>query len=324
MNNQLTSTTEPMMQPIEEPRSLNALMNAVMAETPYLPQPDVIVNVAELTEDDRNEILAFLEERPIHTVCLAGFIRDNGLVSPHNRGTFYGCRNSEGRLEGVALIGHATLVEARTRRAMEAFALLAQAFQRTHIVLGEKDKIEQFLNYYADAGQEMRLACRELLFELRQAMTVREQLEGLRRATLDDLETVAPIQAAMAEEESGTNPLVLDREGFLMRCARRIEMGRVWVLEQDGRLMFKADVQADTPDVVYLEGVWVNPSERGTGLGRQCLRQLCQQLLTRTKSVCVLVNEENQSAHTFYRMCNFKMRSVYDSIFLEQTERRSN
>lgn len=304
-------------------QSLNGLMTEVMAETPYLPEANVTVTLAELTEDDRNEVLAFLAERPVQTVCLAGFVRDNGLVSPFNRGTFYGCRNSEGRLEGVALIGHATLIEARSDRAMQEFGLLAQGYQRTHIILGEKDKVEQFWNYYGDAGQEMRLVCREFLFELRRAMTVRDEIAGLRRATLVDLETVAPIQAAMAEEESGTNPLEVDREGFLARCARRIEMGRVWVMEVDGTLMFKADVLADTPDVVYLEGVWVNPSERGKGDGRQSLRQICQQLLSRTKSVCVLVNENNQRAHTFYRMCNFKMRGVYDSIFLEQADRRT-
>jgi len=312
------------MRQIETSPSLNSLMNVVMAETPYLPEADVTVDVIELTEDDRNEVLAFLAERPVHTVCIAGFIRDNGLVSPHNRGTFYGCRNSEGRLEGVALIGHATLIEARTLRAMEEFGLVAHGYQRTHIILGEKDKVEQFWNYYADEGQEMRLACRELLFELRYAMQVRAEVARLRRATLEDLEKIAPVQASMAEEESGTNPLEVDPEGFRARCARRIEMGRVWLMEEDGRLVFKADIQADTPDVVYLEGVWVNPSERGKGIGRQCLRQLCQDLLVRTKSVCVLVNEENQRAHTFYRMCNFKMRGVYDSIFLQQTDRRGS
>jgi predicted GNAT family acetyltransferase len=293
-----------------------------MAETPYLPEANVTVSVIELTEDDRNEVLAFLAERPVQTVCLAGFIRDNGLVSPHNRGAFYGCRNSEGRLEGVALIGHATLIEARTSRAMQEFGLVAQGYQRTHMILGEKDKVEQFWNYYADEGQEMRLACRELLFELRHAMQVREEVEGLRRATVEDLDKIAPVQASMAEDESGTNPLEVDPDGFRARCARRIEMGRVWVLEEGGRLIFKADIQSDTPEVVYLEGVWVNPSERGKGVGRQCLRQLCQDLLASTNSVCLLVNEENQRAHTFYRMCNFKMRGVYDSIFLQQTDRQ--
>lgn len=301
-------------------QSLTALMNTVMAETPYLPEAELTVSLIELTEDDRNEVLSFLSERPIHTVCLVGFIRDNGLVSPHNRGTFYGCRNSEGRLEGVALIGHATLIEARTPRAMQEFSLVAQGFQSTHIILGETEKVEQFWNYYADEGQDMRLACREMLFEVRQAMQLREEVDGLRRATLADLDQITPVQAGMAESESGINPLDIDPEGFRARCARRIEMGRVWILEENGKLIFKADVQADTPDVIYLEGVWVNPVERSKGFGRKCMRQLCQDLLSRTKSVCVLVNEENERAHTFYRMCNFKVRGIYDSIFLRRSE----
>ena len=48
------------------------------------------------------------------------------------------------------------------------------------------------------------------------------------------------------------------------------------------------------------------------------MRQLCRDLLARTKAVCVLVNEENERAHTFYRMCNFKKRAVYDTIFFQQ------
>lgn len=311
------------MRQIENPQSLNSIMTAVMAETPYLPEADVTVNIIELSEDDRNEVLAFLAERPTHTVCLAGFIRDNGLVSPHNRGTFYGSRNSEGRLEGVALIGHATLIDARTPRAMETFALVAQGFERVHMILGEKDKVEQFWNYYADEGQEMRLVCRELLFELRQTMQVRDEVQGLRRATLNDLDQIAPVQAAMAADESGINPLEVDPEGFRARCARRIEMGRVWVVEDGGKLIFKADIMADTPDVVYLEGIWVNQTDRGKGIGRKCLTQLCQDLLTRTKSVAVLVNQENQRAHTYYRMCNFKLRGLYDSIFLQRPDHRA-
>jgi predicted GNAT family acetyltransferase len=318
MNNQLTTITENSMTQIENTQSLNSLMNTVMADTPYLPEADVTVTVFELTEEDRNEVLAFLAERPRHTVCMTGFIRDNGLVSPHNRGTFYGCRNSVDRLEGVALIGHATLIEARTSRAMREFGLVAQTHTRTHMIMGEVDAVEEFWNYYADEGQEMRRACRELLFELRHAMDVPGEVGEMRCANLGDLDQIVPVQAAMAEFESGVNPFEVDPEGFRARCARRIEMGRVWVLEEDGKLVFKADILADTPDVIYLEGVWVAPAERGKGIGRKCMRQLCRDLLTRSKSVCLLVNEESERAHTFYRMCNFKMRGVYDSIFLRQ------
>lgn len=298
--------------------SLEQALNKVMEETALLPEPQLTLTVSELTETETDEVFAFLSERPVHTVCMRGMIRDNGLISEHNRGTFYGCRNSEGRLEGVALIGHATLIETRTRGAVNEFALTAQIHNRLHMIMAEQEKVEEFWNQYADDGQPMRLACRELLFELKNKLETRSQIEGLRLATLDDLHLIAPVHAAMAEEESGINPLETDREGFLQRCARRINKNRVWVLTEDDRLIFKADIQAETSEVIYLEGVYVNPLERGTGLARRCFTQLCQTFLDRTRSICVLANEENERAHAFYRMCGFKRISIYDTIFLQR------
>lgn len=299
--------------------SLNLLQQEVMAETPYLPEADVTVHTDRLSEDEREEVLAFLQENPVHTVVMAGLIRDNGLRSEHNRGAFWGCRNSAGRLEGVALIGHATFVEARTRRAMQEFALTAQLCSRKHMILGELKRVEEFWNAYADEGQPMRLACREMLFELSgRVPEVRDEVKGLRLATVEDLDLIVPVHAELAESESGVNPLAVDPDGFRRRCRRRIENGRVWVLTDNNRLIFKADVQADTPDVIYLEGVYVNPAERGRGIGRRCVTQLSRNLLTRTKSICVLVNEANEKAHVFYRLCGYKLRGVYDTIFLQQ------
>jgi ribosomal protein S18 acetylase RimI-like enzyme len=298
--------------------SLTQTMNSIMEETQFLPEPQVTLEVRELVEGETNEVLSFLSERPIHTVCMVGFIRDNGLQSEHNRGTFYGCRNSEGRLEGVALIGHATLVETRTRGAMRELALTAQVHDRLHMIMAEQNKIEEFWNQYADEGQAMRHACREMLFELTRSVSNGRKVDDLRLATLKDLDLIAPVHAAMAEAESGVNPLDADRDGFLARCSRRIEKGRVWVIVKDGELLFKSDVQAEASEVIYLEGVYVNPNYRGTGLARRCFGYLCDRLLSRTQSICVLANEENESAQAFYRICGFKKISNYDTIFLDR------
>lgn len=291
-------------------------MSDVMEASPFLPSADLPVTTEELTEGHTAEVLSFLFERPLHTVCMAGLIRDNGLVSPHNRGTFYGCRNSEGRLEGVALVGHHTLVEARTPRASREFALVAQCCTNPHLIMGELEKVEEFWGHYADEGRPMRLACRELLFELRRPVDAAGEVEGLRLAAPDDLDLIVPVQAHLVELESRVNPLDTDPEGFRARCLRRIQMGRTWVIVDEGRLLFKAEVQADTPEVIYLEGVYVNPSVRGTGAGRKYMAELCRLMFARTRTVCLLVNEENERAHRFYRSCGFKLRSVYDTIFL--------
>lgn len=297
--------------------SIQQMMHTVMEDTAYLPLPDVTLNVRELAEADKKEVVGFLSERPIHTVIMAGMIRDNGLVSELNRGTFYGCRNSEGRLEGVALIGHATLIEARTRGAVREFANIAQIHEHLHLFMAEQDNAELFWNCYADQGQPIRFACRELLFELDNALESRAAVSDMRLATLDDLHLIAPVHAAMAEEESGINPLQMDRDGFLSRCRRRITQSRVWVVVKDEQLIFKADIQAQTPEMIYLEGVYVAPIERGSGLGRNCFSTLCSELLTRTRAICCLVNEENERAQAFYRMCGFRCVSHYDTIFIK-------
>jgi uncharacterized protein len=298
--------------------SVANLMDDVMAGSQFLPEPALPLTTGELAEAEREEVLCFLAERPVHTVCLAGFIRDNGVVSRHNRGTFYGCRNSEGRLEGVALVGHATLVEARTRRARRELALAAQVSTRTHLIMGEAGEVEEFWSYYADEGQQMRRACRELLFELTRPVEAGAEVEGLRLAKAEDLDEIVPVHARLCEAESGVNPLDTDPEGFRARCLRRTEQGRTFVLmSEEGRLLFKVDIQAHTPEVVYLEGVYVHPSARGTGLGRRCMTQLTRDLLLHsTRKICLLANDENPAAHSFYRMCGFRRRGVYDTIFL--------
>ena len=269
------------------------------------------------TQEFEAEVLDFLSQRPLHTVAMIGFIRDNGLVSDLNRGTFYGCRNRQGILEGVALIGHAVLMETRTDRALQAFADLARQRATPHLIMGEKERIDEFWNHYSQDGQEMRLACRELLLELRCPVQVREEVLDLRVATPDDIELVIPVHAQMAFEESGVNPLEKDPGGFRERYARRIAQGRTWVCIEEGKLTFKADLVSDTPDAVYVEGVWVSPEKMGTGHGLRCMSQFARKLLSHSKSIVLLVNEENKKAQHYYQKAGFSLRAAYDTIFLK-------
>ena len=152
-------------------------------------------------------------------------------------------------------------------------------------IMAEREKVEEFCNHCTNDGQSVRLARRELFSEIENAVELRDEVKGLRLATLNDLYLVAPVDAAMAKEESGINPLAKDSEGFINRCARRISKNRVWVLVENGELIFKADVQAETSELIHLKGIYVNLEERETGLARRCFTQLCKFLLTRTSSI---------------------------------------
>lgn len=282
------------------------------------PANEVILTVEPLANEQELEALNFLSARPLHTVAMVSLIRDNGIVSPLNRGTFYGGRDASGDLEGIALIGHATLIETRSEAGLSAFATIAQTCSSTHVLFGEQEKLAVFWKHYSADGRAPRLLCRESLFEMRSPVEAHEAVPGLRRATLDELELIAAVQAQMAFEESGVNPMETDPVGFRSRCARRIEQGRSWVWIKDGRLIFKADIIAETSDVAYLEGVYVTPDERGNGYGLRCISQLGRTLLASVKSICLLVNEQNQLVEAFYRKAGFTRRSFYETIYMQK------
>ena len=270
-----------------------------------------------LNDSSKSEVLNFLEERPAQTAMLSGLIRDNGLLSDFNRGDFFGCRNEHGELEGVALIGHATLFEARSERALYSLANRAQNCTGTHMLMGAQDGVQMFWEFYAGRQAQMRKSCREHLFELRQPVEFGEEVPGLRLATVEDLEAILPIHAQMAFEESGVNPLDTDPEGFRERYLRRIQKQRSWLSVDSGNLVFKAEIVSQTPHVAYLEGVWVNPENRSQGQGTNCVLQLSKHLLSRSESVCLFVNEDNASALRFYERMGFQDKESFDTIFLQ-------
>src|SRR2546425_11101132 len=212
------------------------------------------LRVEALLNEHEQEILEFLSLRPIHTVCMAGYIRDHGVVSVQNRGVFYGCRGAEGKIEGVALVGHATLIETQSDGALRAFAQLEHQYAGSHLIRGEHEMIQRFWGYYSELGHQPLRACRELLFEQQTVPEIDGPVPDLRPANLNDLDEVLKINAEMIVSECGIDPFETDPAGFRERLVRRIEQGRVWVWSDRERLIFKADIFAETPQMIYLEG----------------------------------------------------------------------
>lgn len=273
------------------------------------------LRVQAFSNQHQDEVLAFLSQRPIHTVFMSGLIRDNGLVSSSNRGTFYGCRNRLDQLTGVALIGPKTVIEARDESALEVFADLTPNNLTGHLIRGEQQQIEYVLGKYADAGRLPRQLSREFLLEqVTPALGVQAE-PNLRLAFREDLESVVLINAALGLEESGVNPLSVDCPGMWGRTARRVDQGRVWVLVENGRMIFKADIISETPEAAFVEGVYVQPEARRKGYGLRCMTQLARNLLGGVASICLVVNEENERARSFYQKADYRIRSCYNTAY---------
>jgi len=284
--------------------------NALLTEAPNLNA------VYLLTESDRAEVLRFLAIHPVHSVAMTSFINDNGVESELNRGKFYGYRNAAGNLEGVALIGHTTLIDARTDDALKAFAFVTRNAEiPVHMIMSDGNSTEAFWEYY-QGNSDPRVACTELLFEVAFPFPVQDCEWNVRQASPSELNEIAEAHAAIAVMESEVDPMVADREGFLKRVARRIERGRTFVVFENGKLIFKADVVAETEDVIYLEGIYVAPECRGRGIGSKCLSSLTLQLLKRAKTICLLSNINYIDAHLSYLKAGYKNTDSCTTYFV--------
>ena len=268
-----------------------------------------------LSSGTEGHVLSALSSDSLTNVIMRGFIFDNGLTNPLNRGEFYACRSEARGLEGVALIGHTTLFEAFTDDAIQAFAAVARRENSTHLLMGEHNAVARFWRHYAGNNQSPRLLCPILFLERREPFDQQTEVAGLRAATSDDLEHVVQAQAAMALEISGVDPLKKDAAGFRERYLRRIEKQRVWVVIENDRLLFKTDIIADTPEASYIEGVYVRPEERGKGFGRQCLTSLGRILLDRAKAIYLFVENQDQRTKSFYFKLGFTVAGQYELLY---------
>ncbi len=283
---------------------------------PFIMLSPEMSKVRQLTDDNTVEVQAFLSVRPVHTVVMSSFIVDNGIESDLNRGKFYGYRNAAGELEGVALIGHTTLVEARSDEALRALAVIARNSETPiHLVMSSGDAANDFWQEMTSGLKQPRLTCTEALFDVSFPFPVRKTDRKVKNADISHLIEVAEAQAEVAFMECGIDPMLKDREGFLKRVARRIEKNRVFIVTDGDELVFKADIIAETDNVIYLEGVWVSEQYRGQGIGSECLANLTLDLLSRAEHICMLSNVEFKGAHRSFEKAGYKNTDHCTTLF---------
>ncbi len=281
----------------------------------YPPSPCVEPQVVcQLREEDRARVLSLLEQDPVRSVILRGLILDFGMCAPELRGLFYGYFVNE-QLTGVALIGHQLIVFAEDD-ALTSFAQKAVEVQaRVHMILGPEQQVEKLWHVLSQYGRETRRMNTQRLYVCQQTKLPPEHLQLL-RANHAELDVVADASAEMAREASGVDPRQSDLAGFRHRVAERLERKRVWVKIMEGKVVFKADIFSDTPDTVYLEGIWTHPEYRNQGIAKSCVAELVHRLLSNHQTLCLFTDETEQAAQRVYEQVGFKFTATYQARFL--------
>lgn len=275
--------------------------------------------VRELSEADRAQVISLLSEDPMHSVLLYSFIEDNGFNHPSNRGRFYGYFAND-HLLGVALLGHATLFYARPEVEQEAIACFAgklvEAQISAHLIFGPQAQVEEFWRQLEARGLETTQV-REMNWYVCQKPAQPIDRLQLRRANHEELDAVIEAHAEMFREATGSDPRDADAAGFARRMAERIERRRTWVSLSEGRVIFKAELQSLSPEIAYLEGVWVDQQHRGQKVARSCLTELVHRLLKQQVMVCLAVEADDAAATALYEQVGFVQTAKYQVRYLK-------
>jgi hypothetical protein len=269
--------------------------------------------VRELDELDYRQALALLGAHPLEGVHLESLINDHGLTSPALRGRFYGYFENN-QLTGIALIGHQIMFCAPDEAIPQLAQTAATSGVRTSVIFGPRPQVELFWQHYAACGRELKMQ-RDFYWYVCETPAQQIRQFQLIQATPEHLDAVLEAQATTFIEATGTDPRQTDPEGFRCRVLDRIERGRTWIKLENDTIVFKAELQSVTPDVIYLEGIWTHPEHRRRGIAREGVVELTHRRLRQQQVLCLAVEPDETVAMKIYEHAGFYHQTNYQARY---------
>jgi uncharacterized protein len=269
-----------------------------------------------LDERDRAAVLAICDRDPVTNVFVASRVRALGL-DPGRLGAQMWGHVPGGRLESLCYSGANLVPVAATPDAVAAFADRAvRQGRRCSSVVGP-----------AAAVQALWALLRPQWGPAREVRPVQPVMvtagpppvppdPRVRRVRMDELDILWPACVAMFTEEVGVSPTIGDGGvSYRARLEQLIRGGRAFARIEHGRVIFKAEIGAVTPQACQVQGVWVRPECRGQGLAAPGMAAI---VVEAARSIAPLVslyvNDYNRPARAAYRRAGFTETGQFMSV----------
>ena len=265
---------------------------------------------------DRAAVGRVLSEDPVAGCMVAARVAEHG-VDPRGIGGELWTRR---RAEDSLCYAGANLIPLRgTRSDLDAFAdQAAAAPRRCSSVVGRSDLVlamwERLSREWGPA-RDVR-ECQPLL-----ALDTRPRCAaepGVRRVRADELDAYLVAAVDMFIGEVGVDPRAGDGgRGYRRRVAGLIAAGRAFARFEHGRVVFKAEVGAQSPSVGQIQGVWVHPEWRGRGLGTAGTAAVAGAVVAGGRTASLYVNAYNTVARAAYARVGFREVGTFATVLLD-------
>ena len=265
---------------------------------------------------DLDEVRDLLSRDPVSDVFVASRLDSCGLDAWRLGAEVWGF-GERGRLESVCYSGANLVPVQATPEAVRAFADRARRQgRRCSSIVGPAvavDELWSLLHPHWGWARDVRSRQPVMAIDDEPALDPDSEV---RLVKPHELELLLPACVAMFTEEVGISPLAGDG-GVLYRARveELIAQGRAWARIQDGAVLFKAEVGAATSEVCQVQGVWVDPSLRGRGVGTAGTAAVVEQARESIAPIVSLyVNDYNLAARRAYEKVGFSQVGVFASI----------
>ncbi|MCX4844830.1 MULTISPECIES: GNAT family N-acetyltransferase [unclassified Streptomyces] len=270
-----------------------------------------------LEPSDLGAALAILESEPVANAFVTSRVQIAGLDPWRLGGEMWGWY-ADGRLRSLCYSGANLVPICATPEAVRAFADRARrAGRRCSSIVGPAEptaRLWRLLEPGWGPAREVRAHQPLMVTESPSAEVTPDPL--VRRIRKDEMDVLMPACVAMFTEEVGISPLAGD--GGLLYQARVAELigaGRSFARIDDGKVVFKAEIGAATPQACQIQGVWVAPEHRGRGLSETGMAAVLRYALADVAPVVSLyVNDYNTPARRSYARVGFKETGAFMSV----------
>ncbi|MER7112764.1 GNAT family N-acetyltransferase [Streptomyces sp. NPDC000229] len=270
-----------------------------------------------LEPSDLGAALAVLESEPVTNAFVTSRVQAAGLDPWRLGGEMWGWY-ADGQLRSLCYSGANLVPICATPEAVRAFADRARrAGRRCSSIVGPAEPTAQLWRLLEPSWGPARdvRAQQPLMVTDRPSPDV-EPDPYVRRIRKDEMDVIMPACVAMFTEEVGISPMAGD--GGLLYQARVAELvgtGRSFARIEDGKVVFKAEIGAATPQACQIQGVWVAPEYRGRGLSETGMAAVLRYALADVAPVVSLyVNDYNLPARAAYRRVGFQEVGAFMSV----------
>ncbi len=270
-----------------------------------------------LEPSDLGAALAILESEPVANAFVTSRVQVAGLDPWRLGGEMWGWY-ADGMLRSLCYAGANLVPICAGPEAVRAFADRARrAGRRCSSIVGPAEPtalLWRLLEPGWGPAREVRANQPLMVTESPSADITPDPL--VRRIRKDEMEVLMPACVAMFTEEVGISPLAGD--GGLLYQARVAELigaGRSFARIDDGKVVFKAEIGAATPQACQIQGVWVAPEHRGKGLSETGMAAVLRYALADVAPVVSLyVNDYNTPARKAYHRVGFRETGTFMSV----------